>query len=59
MALFFHFEETIGILQFISTEGNFLGFYEMNVLGLEWQRDIRLNLYFLIFINIWVHIYIK
>ena len=35
MALFFHFEETISILQFISTESNFLGFYEMNVAGLE------------------------
>ena len=59
MALFFHFEETISILQFISTEENFLGFYEMNVAGLEWQRDIRWTLYILIFFNIWGHIYIK
>ena len=59
MALFFHFEETISILQFISTEENFLGFYEMNVAGLEWQRDIRWTLYVLIFFNIWGHIYLK
>ena len=59
MALFFHFEETISILQFISTEENFLGFYEMNVAGLEWQRDIRWTLYVLMFFNIWGHIYLK
>ncbi|MDC3257273.1 Brp/Blh family beta-carotene 15,15'-dioxygenase [Candidatus Pelagibacter sp.] len=59
MALFFHFEETISILQFISTEENFLGFYEMNVAGLEWQRDIRWTLYVLIFFNIWGHIHLK
>ena len=59
MALFFHFEETISILQFISTEENFLGFYEMNVAGLEWQRDIKWSLYLLILINIWGHIYLK
>jgi Brp/Blh family beta-carotene 15,15'-monooxygenase len=59
MALFFHFEETISILQLISTEENFLGFYEMNVAGLEWQRDIKWSLYILILINIWGHIYLK
>ena len=59
MALFFHFEETISILQFISTEENFLGFYEMKVAGLEWQRDIRWTLYVLMFFNIWGHIYLK
>ena len=59
MALFFHFEETISILQFISTEENFLGFYEMKVAGLEWQRDIRWTLYVLMFFNIWGHIYFK
>ena len=59
MALFFHFNETISILQLISTEENFLGFYEMNVAGLEWQRDIKWSLYVLILINIWGHIYLK
>ena len=59
MALFFHFEETISILQLISTDENFLGFYEMNVAGLEWQRDIKWSLYILILINIWGHVYLK
>ena len=59
MALFFHFEETIGILQFISTDSYFMGFYTINIAGLEWQDDIRLTLYVLILINIWGHIYLK
>ncbi|MBD1174070.1 Brp/Blh family beta-carotene 15,15'-dioxygenase [Pelagibacterales bacterium SAG-MED01] len=59
MALFFHFEETIGILQFISTDSHFMGFYTINIAGLEWQDDIRLTLYVLILINIWGHIYLK
>ena len=59
MALFFHFEETISIFQLISTDENFLGFYEMNVAGLEWQRDIKWSLYILILINIWGHVYLK
>jgi Brp/Blh family beta-carotene 15,15'-monooxygenase len=47
------------MFQFLSTEENFLGFYEMNVAGLEWQSDIRLTLYFFILINLWGHIYLK
>ena len=59
MALYFHFEDTINIFQFLSTEENFLRFYEMNIAGLEWQSDIRLTLYFFILINLWGHIYLK
>jgi beta-carotene 15,15'-dioxygenase len=59
MALFFNFEETIGILQFVSTDGYFMGFYAMDIAGLEWQDDIRWSLYFFILINVWGHIYLK
>ena len=59
MAFYFHFEETIGIFQFLSTDSYFLGFYEMNVAGLEFQKYIRRSLYFCILINIWGHIYLK
>jgi beta-carotene 15,15'-dioxygenase len=59
MALFFNFEDTIAILQFISTDEYFMGFYAMDVAGLEWQNDIRWSLYFFILINMWGHIYLK
>ena len=59
MALFFNFEETIVILQFISTEGYFMGFYTTDIAGSEWQDDIRWSLYFFILINVWGHIYLK
>ena len=59
MAFYFHFEETIGIFQFLSTDSYFLGFYEIDIAGLEWQDDIRWALYFCILINIWGHIYLK
>ena len=59
MALYFHFEDTLSMFQFLSTEENFLGFYEMDVAGLEWQKDIRWTLYLFILINLWGHIYPK
>ena len=59
MALYFNFEQTIGIFQFLSTDSHFLGFYEMNIAGLEWQDDIRQTLYCCILINIWGHIYLN
>ena len=59
MALFFNFEKTISILQFISTDEYFMGFYAMDVTGLEWQDNIRWSLYFFILINVWGHIYFK
>ena len=59
MALFFNFEKTMGIFQFISTDGYFMGFYTIDVAGLEWQDDIRRSLYFFILINVWGHIYLK
>ena len=59
MALFFNFEKTMGILQFISTDEYFMGFYTMDVAGLEWQDNIRWSLYIFILINVWGHIYLK
>ena len=59
MALFFNFEKTIGILQFISTDEYFMGFYTMDIAGLEWQDNIRWSLYIFILINVWGHIYLK
>ena len=59
MALYFHFEDTMSMFQFLSTEESFLGFYEINAAGLEWQSDIRLTLYIFILINLWGHIHLK
>ena len=59
MALFFNFEDTIAILQFISTDEYFMGFYTIDIAGLEWQDNIRWSLYFFILINMWGHIYLK
>jgi Brp/Blh family beta-carotene 15,15'-monooxygenase len=36
-----------------------MGFYAMDIAGLEWQDDIRWSLYFFILINVWGHIYLK
>ena len=59
MALYFNFEQTIGIFQFLSTESHFLGFYEMDIAGLELQDYTRRTLYFCILVNIWGHMYLK